>query len=771
MKTARLRLVLALTLAALGGLMVPLRAASPASTVLSRSDLAAYHGWIKYLAFRAADAEARSGAAAADAIAAEQRLTDWAQRILNDPTLLTKLRGVQEWAYESPVDDSGQPFQIMIPTDYDPARPAPVSVYMHGLSGNHLEHATGVVARPGGFEISVLGRARGAYYAGLAEADVLHVLDYVQAHWAIYLSRVHLGGGSMGGGATFRFGSRYPHRFASGRPTCGYASDKPLGNFLTFPLYATHSDDDPTVSVLLARGPMNRLRDRGGQAIFDETTGLGHAAWNYTAGNERGAAWQERQVRPASREVRHIDYTAFDGQAKRGWWAEIAEWGDAPRPARFVLRAGTDNTLHATLENVTRLRIMTAASPLDVTRAVHVSVNGLPPYTIPAPVPASFFLRDSAVPDVMRELVERPDFRPHTPGGPLQLYNGEPLLIVYGTNGDAATNAAMQAAATAASKSANSNWLADGGAASPDDGVPHAHLLYGHLRVRADTDITEEDVRRCHLVLIGTAAQNQLVARLASRLPVQLRDGTIACSDGFSVPAHNRALALVHYNPLAPTRLIYWVASDDARAYAAGSPVVALTAMQPHGRTWVGTDLVIADATEMTLVATRSFDRHWQWVRNRENSPLLPEALRSHRAFGAAVAESVRRAAAADFALASSEGLPDVPAIVPGVTRTVDVLPLRYFEPVGIMDLTGAELLTLRAALDRTSILTNEDGWVRVHPQPDATAIEPAQVYRVALPVYLVWTVGRAARIAPRTYRETDLQVADALERFLGRAP
>ena len=41
--------------------------------------------------------------------------------------------------------------------------------------------------------------------------------------------------------------------------------------------------------------------------------------------------------------------------------------------------------------------------------------------------------------------------RMHTPGGPIQVYDGSPLLIVYGTHGDAATQAALRTAAEAAS--------------------------------------------------------------------------------------------------------------------------------------------------------------------------------------------------------------------------------------------------------------------------------------------------------------------------------
>ena len=181
---------------------------------LARPDLADYRGWLKYLRFDAETAKARG----ADPAAKAERLGEWLDRISADPAVLAKLRGVQEWAYESPADLSGQPFRLVIPSDYDPARPAPLSVYMHGYSGNQIEHSAGFAPHPGKFELAVLGRSRGGGYRALSEADVLHVVDYIEAHWSIDLDRVSLNGGSMGGGGTYRLVSRYPHRWSSGRP-------------------------------------------------------------------------------------------------------------------------------------------------------------------------------------------------------------------------------------------------------------------------------------------------------------------------------------------------------------------------------------------------------------------------------------------------------------------------------------------------------------------------------------------------------------------------
>jgi dienelactone hydrolase len=729
-------------------------------TALQRAELAPYRGWLKFLSYEADAAVKRSGPDGALAREKAARLADWLQRIEADPALLGKLRGVQEWAYESPVDNNGQPFKLNIPTDYDPARPAALSVYMHGYSGNHLEHSTGMQPHTGSFELSVLGRGRGVRYFGLAEADVLQAIDYVQSHWRIDPDRVHLNGGSMGGGATLRLGSRYPHRFASGQPVCGFGIDLPVANLLTFPIYATHSDDDWTVPVVLARPLLARLRQLGGQAIFDETNGFGHAAWNYTAGNERGNAWASRQVRPDSRTVRRLDFTALDGGAARAWWAEIVEWGPEPKPARFILLAASDHTLQAELFNLSRLRLRLAESPFDRAQPLRVSVNGAVPFEIAPPLPESVMLaaRDGAW-QIETSSPPAP-FRLHSPGGPLLLYDGSPLLIVHGTRGDAAAGQAMRAAAEAASKSANPGWVTDGGEAGAD-GVPHHQLLYGRLNVKTDREVTDADLQRCHLVLIGAASQNTLVARLADRLPVQLADGRISCSDGEQSQATNRVMGLVHYNPLSPQRLIFWVASDNPAAYAPGNLIAAL-----GGRAFIGADLVIMDVGQPRLVATRRFDSHWHWNTDRAASPLLPSTLLSHAALARRTAEAIRLAAGADFAVAAPVGPASLDAFVSGTTRLADVLGFYYYEPISVFDVSGAELEEMNRRLSAAN-----SGEQAMRFQPSLEKIDPRRSYRVAISAAHVSPFAGSTQTAPRSFRMTDLQVSEALERFLVPQP
>jgi hypothetical protein len=733
-------------------------AASAAEVALAQPELAAYRGWLKFLRFEAETAVARSGAASAPAADKISRLVEWTRRITADPQLLGKLRGVQEWAYESPVDGSGQPFKIVIPTDYDPERrPAPpLSLYMHGYTGDHLNHSANMKDHAGYFEVAVLGRARGGLYVALSEADVLHALDYVEAHWRIDTNRIHLAGGSMGGSGTFRLGARYPHRFASGQITCGYLQQDAIGNLLTFPIYATHSDDDPVVPILLSRGPLSELRRRGGQAIFDETTGLGHAAWDYAAGNARAEAWAANQVLPESRTVRHLDFTATDGAAPRCWWAEIVEWGPLSRPARFIATAGANNTLYVELDNVARLRLRLPESPFDPSQPLQVVVAGQPPYSLAAPLSPEVIIPGDASAGGGRTAPARS----HTPGGPLLVYDGSPLLIVYGTSGDAATVAALRTAATAASQSSSPLWALDSGDADPRDNIPHSQNLFGRLRTKADTEVTDADLTSGNLVLIGSAAENTIVARLAPDLPVRLEGGNITCSDGFTLPAFQRTLGLVALNPLAMQRLVYWIASTEPAGYAPDAAVTALATPL-----FIGADLLITQATGRQLVATRSFDSRWRWLPDRDRSPIVCQQPQNQAVLGRRIAEAVRLATGADLAIAGRlRELGSVP-VTPGETRVADLEALFYGHTIDMLELTGSELLqaqTLVAALPEAS-----EFWMAFHPDLQSRTIDPAGRYRVAVPLGMLGLLGRNTKLAPRSQWRTDTTVADALSRFL----
>jgi len=213
----------------------------------------------------------------------------------------------------------------------------------------------------------------------------------------------------------------------------------------------------------------------------------------------------------------------------------------------------------------------------------------------------------------------------------------------------------------------------------------------------------------------------------------------------------------VYYNPLAPQRLLFWVASEEAAAYAAGNLVAAAGA-----RTFIGADLMVIAVGQPRLMAARSFDSRWHWNPDRAASPLLPAALVSHGALAARLAEAVRLAAGANYAIAARIGAESADAFVSGTTRLADLLPFAYNDPICLFDVSGAEL----QQMDRRLTPANRDGHaLRFQPAPGR--IDPAASYRVAISSAHVSRFASLTHSAPKTFRVTDLQAREAIERFL----
>jgi hypothetical protein len=389
-----------------------------------------------------------------------------------------------------------------------------------------------------------------------------------------------------------------------------------------------------------------------------------------------------------------------------------------------------------------------------------VSVCGAVPITLPAPLPGSVVLALGEKGWGFEASPEPPPFRLHTPGSAMLLYEGEPLLIVYGTRGSEAERGAMRSAALAASKSPTPSWPDDKGEAGTDK-VPHNQNLYGWLNTKADADVTDADIAKCHLVLIGTAAQNAVVSRIAELLPVHFSGGAVTCSDGARFEGGKLALGLVHFNPLAPKRLIFWVAAGDPSAYAANSAIPStMGGGDFHAGEAFSADLVVMRASSSTLVAARSFDSRWRWVPGRDASPLVAARLAQPGDFEQAVGEAIRRAAAADFALIGATAPAAPPPVSIGVTRISDVVPLYANIPIGMAEVSGTELL------DMARLASAKDSGLQI-PSFDAGRIEAGRTYRVAMPVNILWTFSGAIQPAPRNYRLTGLDSGDAVARFL----
>jgi predicted peptidase len=213
---------------------------------------------------------------------------------------LDGLRGFLERAYVSDSDQALDSYLVYVPRSYDPGRPHPLLVLLHGygesayLPQSDSVHAAflsscekhGVILVAPNGKHHLPGRAE--MYMGDGERDVLQVMALAKATYNVDPSRVYLTGLSIGGFGTWYIGTRHPELFAAIAPTCGFGTGHfgsvpkvDVQRLAGVPTYVTHGDADPTVPVGESRTLVAWMKQAGLEVTYDELLGVGHDAWNY----------------------------------------------------------------------------------------------------------------------------------------------------------------------------------------------------------------------------------------------------------------------------------------------------------------------------------------------------------------------------------------------------------------------------------------------------------------------------------------------------------
>ena len=754
-----------------GETVVPVHAENPRALieeVLSRARAMANDptygdsaAWLDYVASQLEDKLTEAGADLPnDAYSLSFDLGDWVGRLEKNPAAWREFRGWQEWAFRSKVDGSSQPFCVHIPRDYDPGRAWPLELQLHAGNGSHKGTMNWPSSQdPTRFQVAPLGRSPVGFSIALSEVDVLEALDYVMGHWNIDPDRVHVSGPSMGGFGTFQMAARHPDRFATARPYVATGIQIPVENLLHVATYVLTGEVDWGVPGYKARDTMRRLGKLGGEAIWEEAPGVGHTVQKlYAEGRERAQRWADRHARPSA--VDRVLYTAQDENARGAYWVEVVEWGPQGRPATIDARLGVDNTLYVSADNVDVARLDLAGSPADRQKEMMVVVDQNVRTVLDPPLPPEIYLaREQTGWRVSSDRPTAPPTRLHFPGGGMALYHGEPLMIVWGTGGDEEIRSRMHAVAQSARAAYKPAWSGQDRATDP--GEPSTRI--GPLPGKPDTEVSAADIENYNLFLIGDARQNSLVARLADQLPVRIEGGRAIADDGMAWDFQDRALALLYYNPLAPRRLIYWVASESPDFYTPQTPLMGFNMADVRV---APPDFVLMHVARPQRVAARRFDSRWRWEAGYVDSPRLPEEYCASESYAERLAQAIRRETDADFALVQAGGDSDDLLFAPNETRLADLAAGEYDLRLGVMDLRGEDLLESAGPLDRQTEDGSRFGALCLLPPPKPDSVEPGRLYRVGVigrPYGEIRGFHSATHMKPVDFRLTDRPLRQTL--------
>lgn len=491
--------------------------------------------------------------------------------------------GPQILTFHSSADGTEQPYSLYVPADFDGSRQYPLVVSLHSEESDHrlnLRQVLGVPSRMGEMNPNdmryapsrrveffvVCPRARGSIgYEGLAERDVYDALADVERRYPIDRDRVYLTGISMGGGGALRLALTRPDIWAAVAPLCPIAEpgfDALAGNALDLPVRIYHGEDDPIVPAAKVRALHRRLVDAGDPAEYIEYPGVRHNVWDFAYKSGAVFDWfaqQKRQRYPA-----RVRLTTERYEYGGAYWVRID--GMTPGSAASI--------------EVTR----------EVGNAATVKTHGVDAFTLrPERALASVDVGGTTV-------------RVRSGAVSLRIVDGKWRETNTAPSGEKGPGAEGPIAAAFAGRCVyvyGTRDAAAAGEAARRRAVAETAARWENGEVKADVEVTAEDIASANLILFGTAATNATIARLAPLLPLALSPGAADYGLVFVAAVEGRYVVV-------NSGLPWWTGAAEA--------VRGGDEFQPMPLRVAGTfgDFVLFRGSLEHVVAEGHFDRWWR---------------------------------------------------------------------------------------------------------------------------------------------------------------
>lgn len=462
----------------------------------------------------------------------EQGQKPWAQR-----------KGRLVRGYTSAVDGSVQPYGLIVPSRYRPGTPIRLDVVLHGstrssgmselrfLAPFDSGDEAGTGPNSDYIELHPLGRVENCYrWAG--ETDVFEAIADVCRKYTIDQDRIVLRGMSMGASGTWHLGLKHPDRFVALGPYCGYVdthqfSRSPQPNFVvvdTLPQhqekalhmldsvdYAANAGVVPAIAAIGDKDPFFQAHVIMGRAMEAEglkmvnliSPGTGHVQDPTTF------AEQMRQIAPIAEAglnhaPRHLRFVTWTLKYSRCHWLEALGLGEHYSRAELNGDLAADGSV--TLREPTNITRFALLPPALASREARLVVGGQP-VSLPEPDKR----KSGAVVERKEGRWKYVGTRETTrlagkqPGlqGPIDDAFATPFLCVRGTG--TPWNPAVVAWAEASLQRFTREW---------------SRYFRGDARVKNDTEVTPDDLRRYHLILFGDGGSNSFIRKALPKLPL-----------------------------------------------------------------------------------------------------------------------------------------------------------------------------------------------------------------------------------------------------------
>lgn len=526
--------------------------------------------------------------------------------------------------YYSRSEGTGIPFEVELPPNPGAGKRLPLVVEIargpYGPPSKTLPY------------IRVLTRRRGVWgprYVGAV--DTLATIDFMKRHYPVDPDRVTVTGFSNGASEAMQTASCRPDIFAGVMPLVAMGSELSLQNFRNLPVAVHHGTIDWTSSICNVWAQHAEAKRLGLPMIVKEYPGKGHTVPKPHTKLVRWLLKQKRNLCPTL--LTHTCEVPEWGQA---YWLRITEFVDPHLHASIegsldgladkgVVKIKPENVQAFTLD---LKRLSSARKPVKSMRIAGQRRSA-----------------DDAKGELHCRLVQgkwqvvtdetKSARRPYRAGSAANLFQGEPLMVVYGTGG----------------KEDRVQLLKQAGQSLAMLGGPPRRGMKARFPLRTDTDLKPDEEANYNLILVGTPSDSQRIRALIKELPLTVANKELNVADRPPLSLKGQVLSLLHPHPRHPSRLIYLV-----------MPFLDANGMKMFGKKALGflagetgfdrisqPDLMVMDLRHR-IGRAMQFDKEWKWIKHSGAKQRLVPDYRDRADLARAYIRVMHRARKADFA-------------------------------------------------------------------------------------------------------------------------
>lgn len=536
----------------------------------------------------------------------------------------TQQTGLVIRGFRSRIDDSIQPYGVVIPTNWSKASPSlRLDVWLAGRDESRTElkflgerlRSRGEFSPANSIVLHPYGRYCNAYkFAG--ETDVFEAVAHAEVAYGTDARRRSIRGFSMGGAGTWHLAAHHPGFWRAANPGAGFVDTAGYTGILKQPIQVApweqtlwqlydvpgYAANFHHLDVIAYSGELDRQRlaaDTMAAAMQSEGISLHHilgpgVEHRFEPGAKARLAESFDTLMATPKEIypRRLNFTTptlrYPEGARLAWFQILAlenHW----KPARVHAEVDPPSQIRLSLSNITAFRLM---DPPELGLGNwHIQIGSQTldveeRHRRQSPGTVQFTLKNGRwrVGSSLPSLRKQPGLQ-----GPVDDAFMDRFLVVRPTG--TAWNPAVGTWAEAALQQFIDDWRGQ---------------FRADLRLRNDQDLTPSDVAESHLILWGDPGNNRVLKQILRKLPLQWNRRSLMLGR-IEIPASTHVPMMIFPNPLNPKR---YIVLNSGHTFAAWKGTNAR--QTPWLPDWAVREINPRQAPQ-GIIAAGFFDERWQF--------------------------------------------------------------------------------------------------------------------------------------------------------------